>query len=123
MKKASILKRASVFLCYLCLVISTFMVANTDAHAIDFPTITVSFDPTDESVIIEGVKDLTPGGPYLTSLEGYLNYGKERVETFCYGPQGKAYDIPEVMGYILNWKDQSARVFQPARARTAIVDW
>lgn len=105
MKKHYMWKRILILLCSIGLVMGTWTNEETNVHAVNFPTITASFDPTDESVIVEGVTDLTPGGPYLTCLEGYLNYDKERVETFCYGPPGKAYDIPEKEAYIFNWKD------------------
>ena len=105
MKKHYMWKRILILLCSIGLVMGTWISEDTNVHAVNFPTITASFDPTDESVIVEGVTDLTPGGPYLTCLEGYLNYDKERVETFCYGPPGKAYDIPEKEAYIFNWKD------------------
>ena len=105
MKKQRRLKKILLFFCSICLVVSTWIGQETKVHAVDFPSITVSFDPADESVIVEGVKDLTPDGPYNYSLEGYLNYQGERIETFCYGPRAKAYDIPEKMAYIFNWKD------------------
>lgn len=105
MKKQRRLKKILLFVCSICLVVSTWIGQETKVHAVDFPSITVSFDPSDESVIVEGVKDLTPDGPYNYSLEGYLNYQGERIETFCYGPRAKAYDIPEKMAYVFNWKD------------------
>ena len=105
MKKQRRLKKILLFFCSICLVMSTWLSEETKVHAVDFPSINVSFDPADESVIVEGVKDLTPDGPYNYSLEGYLNYQGERIETFCYGPRAKAYDIPEKMAYVFNWKD------------------
>lgn len=105
MKSHRILQKITLLLCILSLTAGTWLGATCELNAVDFPTITVTFDPTDESVIVEGVQDLSPDGPYNYSLEGYLNYDKERVETFCYGPRARAYDIPEKMAYIFNWKD------------------
>lgn len=73
------------------------------AQAVEFPGINVTFDPADESVIVEGIPANSADGTIEYQLEGYLNYEKERVETFCYAPNAKPYDVPAKQAYIFNW--------------------
>lgn len=105
MKKHTFMRKISFIFCMLCLVAGCFASAKMDVKADDFPPITVSFEPNDESVIVEGIPDYTPTSIYNYSVEGYLNYNGERVETFCYGPAALPYHIPEKQAYIFNWKD------------------
>ena len=105
MKKHTFMRKISFVFCMLCLVVGCFASATMDVKADDFPPITVSFEPNDESVIVEGIPDYTPTSIYNYSVEGYLNYNGERVETFCYGPAALPYHIPEKQAYIFNWKD------------------
>lgn len=74
-----------------------------DAGAVSFPDINVSFETTDESVIVDGVPGNSADGLVEYMVEGYLNYQSERIETFCYGPNVVPYDVPDKMAYIFNW--------------------
>lgn len=74
-----------------------------DAGAVSFPDINVSFETTDESVIVDGVLGNSADGLVEYMVEGYLNYQSERIETFCYGPNVVPYDVPDKMAYIFNW--------------------
>ena len=74
-----------------------------DAGAVSFPSINVSFETTDESVIVDGVPGNSADGLVEYMVEGYLNYQSERIETFCYGPNVVPYDVPDKMAYIFNW--------------------
>lgn len=105
MKKHTFMRKFSFMFCMLCLVAGCFAFTTMDVQAEDVPPITVSFDPNDESVIVEGIPDYTPTSIYNYSVEGYLNYNGERVETFCYGPAALPYHIPDKQAYIFNWKD------------------
>ncbi|MBQ9135062.1 MAG: hypothetical protein IJX66_03065 [Lachnospiraceae bacterium] len=105
MNKLNFIKKITVTFCMLCLVMGSFALTTIDVKADDFPPITVSFDPNDESVIVEGIPDYSSANLYNYSVEGYLNYNGERVETFCYGPAALPYHIPEKQAYIFNWKD------------------
>lgn len=89
----------------LTLMLTTFTFSKLDAQAASFPNINVTFDPTDESVIVDGIPAYSSDGSVEYQLEGYLNYGKERCDTFCYAPHVRAYDEPAKMAYIFNWAD------------------
>ena len=80
------------------------------AQAVEFPGINVTFDPADESVIVEGIPANSADGTIEYQLEGYLNYEKERVETFCYAPNAKPYDVSAKQAYIFNWEIGRAHV-------------
>ncbi|MBQ7359532.1 MAG: hypothetical protein IJW63_05510 [Lachnospiraceae bacterium] len=106
MKKQTILSKIKLILCALLLVATTWGYTPIDTYALDFPNLIITFDPADESVIVENVWDKSFDGNIHYAIEGYLNYGKERVETFCYAPSAKSYDIPEKQAYIFNWADR-----------------
>ena len=69
----------------------------------DFPNINVSFDTADESVRVDGIPGSSSDGLVEYQLEGDLNYESERIETFCYAPNVRAYDVADKMAYIFNW--------------------
>ena len=69
-----------------------------------FPAISVEFDAAEQSVIVSGVPAKTAdGGDY--ELRGSLNYGSERIETFCYAPNAYPYHVAATQAYIFNWAD------------------
>ena len=84
------------------LILATFTYSKLEAYAVTFPSINVTFDSTDESVIVDGIPAYSADGSVEYQLEGYLNYGKERCDTFCYAPHVRAYDEPSKMAYIFN---------------------
>lgn len=87
----------------LVIVLLTILGPKLEAEAVDFPGINVTFDPTDESVIVDSIPANSPDGAVEYQLEGYLNYEKERVDTFCYAPNVRPYDVPAKQAYIFNW--------------------
>lgn len=87
----------------LALLLVVLCLPKLQVQAVDFPSINVTFDPADESVIVEGIPANSPNGTVEYQLEGYLNYEKERVETFCYAPNVCPYDVPANQAYIFNW--------------------
>lgn len=105
MLKHTTLKNFTYILFTLTLILTTFTFTKLDAQAASFPNINVTFDPTDESVIVDGIPAYSSDGSVEYQLEGYLNYGKERCDTFCYAPHVRAYDEPAKMAYIFNWAD------------------
>ena len=88
------------------LVLCTAFLLSMKASAVSFPGINVIFEPSDESVIVEGVPAFSADGMVEYQVEGYMNYEKERIETFCYGPHVMPYDVPEKQAYIFNWGDR-----------------
>lgn len=86
----------------LALLLLTLFIPKLKAEAVSFPGINVTFDPTDESVIVDSIPANGANGVEY-QLEGYLNYEKERVETFCFAPNVRPYDVPAKQAYIFNW--------------------
>ena len=103
MYKNITLKKITYLFFTLCLIIYAFVFTSIDSKAVSFPNINVSFNPSDESVIVDSVPASSPDGSVEYQVEGYLYYGTERIETFCYAPNVRAYDIPGNMAYIFNW--------------------
>lgn len=87
----------------LALLLVTILLPKLKAEAVNFPGINITFDTTDESVIVEGIPANSPDGSVEYQLEGYLNNEKERVETFCYAPNARPYDVPAKQAYVFNW--------------------
>ena len=75
-------KKAIYIMGTLCLMLSVFGLGKMEVKAVSFPDINVSFDATDESVIVDSIPANSPDGLVEYQLEGYLNYEKERVTTF-----------------------------------------
>lgn len=86
----------------LALLLATILSPKLEAEAVDFPGINVTFDPADESVIVDSIPANGANGVEY-QLEGYLNYEKERIETFCYAPNVRPYDVPAKQAYVFNW--------------------
>lgn len=84
------------------LLLLTLFLPKLKAEAVSFPPINITFDPTDESVIVDSIPANGANGVEY-QLEGYLNYEKVRIETFCYAPNVKPYDVPAKQAYIFNW--------------------
>ncbi len=105
MFKHTTLKNLTYAIFTFALILATFTYTKLDAQAVTFPGINVTFDPTDESVIVDGIPAYSADGSVEYQLEGYLNYEKERCDTFCYAPHVRAYDEPSKMAYIFNWSD------------------
>ncbi len=105
MLKHTTLKNLAYTFYTLCLVLCTFTFTKLDAWAVSFPNINVTFDATDESVIVDGIPAYSADGSIEYQLEGYLNYEKERCDTFCYAPHVRLYDEPSKMACIFNWSD------------------
>ena len=87
----------------------SYLFTKLEVKAVNFPHINVSFDTTDESVIVDGIPTGSSNGLIEYQLEGYLNYESERIETFCYAPKVVAYDDPDKMAYIFNWSGDKER--------------
>ena len=88
---------AVMLLCFICI--------KMDAFAVSFPVISVTFDESEQSVIVSGVPAYDATGTIQYELRGYLNYGDERVETFCYAPSVYPYHVADSQAYIFNWAD------------------
>ena len=105
MSSNTILKNFTVLLLLFCFVSCAFAVTTEDSHAVSFPSINVTFEPNDQSVIVDSLPKTSADGTITYRIDGYLNYGSERIETFCYNPSFYSYHIPEKQGYIFNWAD------------------
>lgn len=103
MRGTQILQRSIYIFSTLCLIMASVIFTDMEALAVEFPGIQVTFDTGDESVIVEGIPANSADGTVEYQLEGYLNYEKERIETFCYAPNVRSYDVPGRMAYIFNW--------------------
>ena len=102
MEKLNILKKFCNCILLLAFLLTAFIHDGTEYSA--FPSIGVEFDSSDQSVIVSGVPATDANGcPF--ELRGYLNYGSERVETFCYAPNAMAYHVADKQAYIFNWTD------------------
>lgn len=105
MKKQKISKTLCLQLFSIVILLTGFLGAKIEAHAVTLPNITLTFDSTDQSVILAGCPAYDPTGTVQYELNGYLNYGDERVETFCYAPSVYPHHVPEAQAYIFNWTD------------------
>ncbi len=76
-----------------------------DVHAADIPNISLTFDSSDQSVIVEGIPAYDSTGAIQYELNGYMYYQDERVETFCYAPSVYPHHIADKQAYIFNWSD------------------
>lgn len=79
--------------------LSCFTVCSLEAQAL-----TLEFDSTKKEVIVAGVPETN--STYNYSVNGYLKFGDERVESFCYGTASIGYDIPEAQAYIFTYADK-----------------
>lgn len=105
MKKQKISKTLCLQLLSIVILLTGFLGTKIEAHAADIPNITLTFDSTDQSVILAGCPAYDSTGTVQYELNGYLNYGDERVETFCYAPSVYPHHVPEAQAYIFNWTD------------------
>ncbi len=98
MKGRALLKSGKILfgiiVCLICCV-----VCRLDAKAL-----TLEFDATSQEVIISGVP--ATDDKYNYSVNGYLKFGDERVESFCYGTASIGYDIPEAQAYVFSYADK-----------------
>ena len=105
MKQQKISKTLCLQLLSIVILLTGFLGTKIEAHAVTLPNITLTFDSTDQSVILAGCPAYDPTGTVQYELNGYLNYGDERVETFCYAPSVYPHHVPEAQAYIFNWTD------------------
>lgn len=98
-------KKSFRILLVLAVLLASFLCSEKDVYATGFPTITVDFDPNDQSVIVSGIPSYDATGAIIYELHGYLNYGDTRVETFSYAPSAVPYHVPDKQAYIFNWSD------------------
>lgn len=105
MRKEKILKSLSIHLLSLIIILTGFVGTKMDAHATDIPNISLTFDSSDQSVIVSGIPAYDSTGAIQYELNGYMNYQDERVETFCYAPSVYPHHIPDKQAYIFNWSD------------------
>lgn len=105
MRKLHTIKNSLYILISLTIILIGFFYTKIHAYAADIPNITVSFDATDQSVIVEGIPAYDSTGSIQYELNGYMNYGDERVETFCYAPSVYPHHIADKQAYIFNWAD------------------
>ena len=104
LKKIHLSKTVHI-LCALVITIALIVAMPLETYAVSFPSISLTFEPSDESVVVSGVPVSDASGSVEYMVEGYLNYGSERIETFCYGPKVVPYDVPSNQAYIFNWAD------------------
>lgn len=105
MKNQKISKILCLQLLSIVILLTGFLGTKIEAHAVDLPNITLTFDPTDQSVILAGCPAYDSTGTVQYELNGYLNYSDERIETFCYAPSVYPHHVPEAQAYIFNWTD------------------
>lgn len=105
MRKEKTTKFFSLYLLSFVIVLAGFLGTKIEAHAVTLPNFSLTFDGTDQSVILAGCPAYDPTGTVQFELNGYLNYQDERVETFCYAPSVYPHHIPEAQAYIFNWAD------------------
>lgn len=105
MRKTSTVKSLLCILLSLASIIMGLSYAQVPVYATSFPPITVDFDPTDQSVIVAGIPAYDSTGTIQYELNGYMYYGDERIETFCYAPSVYAHHVPDEQAYIFNWTD------------------
>ena len=103
MKNGKTYRKFGYTFCTFGLLMIFFLFGKLEAEAVDFPNFNVSFEAADESVVVDGIPANSSDGTIEYQLEGYLNFGKERVETFCYAPNVCPYDVPHSQAYIFNW--------------------
>ena len=105
MKKITCIKKFHLLLLSIAIILAGFLGAKMEAQAVTLPTISLTFDGTDQSVILAGCPAYDATGTVQYELNGYLNYQDERVETFCYAPSVYPHHVPEAQAYIFNWAD------------------
>ena len=105
MRKEKVIKFVSLYLLSFIIIFTGFLSMKIEAHAVTLPNFSLTFDGTDQSVILAGCPAYDPTGTVQFELNGYLNYQDERVETFCYAPSVYPHHIPEAQAYIFNWAD------------------
>ena len=89
----------------LAIILAGFLGIKTDVYAVSIPGITLSYDSTDQSVIVAGIPAYDSTGSVQYELNGYINYSDERIGTFCYAPSVAPHHIPEKQAYVFNWAD------------------
>ena len=105
MRKIQTIKRALCITASLSILFVGLIFFKAEAFAVTLPTISLTFDPTDQSVILAGCPAYDSTGTVQYELNGYLNYSDERIETFCYAPYVYPHHVTEVQAYIFNWTD------------------
>ena len=105
MRKEKIMKSITLYLLSVIILFTGFLGTKIEAHAVTLPNFTLTFDGTDQSVILAGCPAYDSTGTVQFELNGYMNYQDERVETFCYAPSVYPHHIPEAQAYIFNWAD------------------
>lgn len=105
MNKLKLKKKLQLYLLFISFLLAGFIGGKMETHAATFPAITLTFDATDQSVIVEGIPAYDSTGSVQYELNGYMNYQDERVETFCYAPAVYPHHIADKQAYIFNWTD------------------
>ena len=105
MRKEKIMKSITLYLLSVIILFTGFLGTKIEAHAVTLPNFTLTFDGTDQSVILAGCPAYDSTGTVQFELNGYMNYQGERIETFCYAPSVYPHHIPEAQAYIFNWAD------------------
>ncbi len=105
MRKQKITKALSLHLLSLIIILIGFGGTKIEVHAADIPNISVTFDSTDQSVIVSGIPAYDATGSIQYELNGYMNYQDERIDTFCYAPSVYPHHIADKQAYIFNWTD------------------
>lgn len=105
MNNKKLIRKPHLTLLSLALLLAGFLGVKMDAHATTFPNINITFDSTDQSVIVEGIPAYDSTGSVQYELNGYMDYGDERVDTFCYAPSVYPHHIADKQAYIFNWAD------------------
>ena len=106
MRKEKVIKFVSLYLLSFIIIFTGFLGMKIEAHAVTLPNFSLTFDGTDQSVILAGCPAYDSTGTVQFELNGYMNYQDERVETFCYAPSVYPHHIPEAQAYIFNWADR-----------------
>ena len=71
---------------------------------VDVNALTLEYDEVKQEIIISGVPETD--SEYNYSVNGYIKYGDERIESFCYGTASVWYDVPSAQAYIFSYSDK-----------------
>ena len=97
------MKRVWKYTSALVLTLICVLTMETNAQALDFPTLDIQYDTESRAVIVTGVPIYDDAGTIQYALDGNIYLGKNIVGSFRYAPTSVPYHLPEQQGYIFAW--------------------
>ena len=73
-------------------------------YGMEVKALTLEYDETKQEIVVAGVPETDD--KYNYSVNGYIKFGDERIESFCYGTASIGYDVPEAQAYIFSYADK-----------------